>query len=218
MAADYGPARRAGAALAARRRGVRLSEQEDEWLELRREIIARGGIGPSPDWESVDWPGDLYREHGRPPDLVATETALGRSDRPPWQGPSEVGPSDTDMHRYLQRAYRRHQQITGAEKRAPAELPEEAEEYEEARRAGGELARKKSHHGRRELEERERRAHEERMSAFVQQAIAARRAAPRAPAIGFYTDRKDVVHPITSRRAGLVYARRRNAGRPRGVS
>lgn len=195
-------ARRAGQLLAARRRGRSIEHPgEDEWPELRREILAQGGIGPSRDWDSSSWPGDLYREHGKAPDLVAVETAIGRADVPPWGD----GGNDGTMHSYLERAHYRHRQIIGAEKRGPADEEPDEEERPAAHRAG-------SHMGRREREDLERRAHEERISAFVRQARAARAASPRAPAIGFYTDRKDVVHPITTRSAqgaGRRYALRR---------
>ena len=38
-------------------------------------IIKGIKIGPSPDWDREDIPGDLYREQGKPPDLVAQETS-----------------------------------------------------------------------------------------------------------------------------------------------
>lgn len=83
-----------------------------EWPELRRTILKGGGIGPSPDW-SRDWyPADLYRRHGKAPDLVAAETYLGRSI--PWASPDDGNgtPSDVAMFDYLQRAHaewKRHQ-------------------------------------------------------------------------------------------------------------
>jgi hypothetical protein len=188
-------ARRAGQAFAAYRRRRRAvdSPYEDEWPELRRAILAQGGIGPSKDWDNDSWPGDLYRAGGKAPDLVADETTIGYADRPPW---GEGG--DNVMHNYLERAHTRHEQITGKDRRGPAE--EEPEE----------TGPRRSHAGRRNLTERESRAHEERMSAWVRQVRAARAAEPRAPAVGFYTDRHDVVHPVTAaREAGRRYALRR---------
>lgn len=187
-------ARRAGLAYR-RRRGRPVDPAEDEWPELRREILAGGGIGSSPDWDSSSWPGDLYRAGGKKPDLVAVETAIGRADAPPW-GDGD----DNDMHRYLERAWARHKKLAARAEHRPEEDDERAP------------APRRSHHGRREFEERDRRAHEERISAWIKQVRAARAAAPRAPAIGFYTDRKDVVHPITTRSAqtaGRRYALRR---------
>ena len=197
--ADQEEARRAGRAFAAyrrRRRAVGWSPYEDEWPALRREILANGGIGPSPDWDREDIPGDLYRERGRPPDMVAAETFLERSDRPPWQQ-GDVEGDDDAMMRYLQRAYDRHRKLEEEEKRA------EREEEPDTRP-------KRSHEGRRTLEERERRHHEERMSAWVREVRARRLAEPRQPAIGFYTDDEGEVHPVTAARvAGRRYARRR---------
>jgi hypothetical protein len=45
-----------------------------EWPDLRRAILAGGGIGPSPDWPRDYYPADLYRARGKAPDLVAAET------------------------------------------------------------------------------------------------------------------------------------------------
>ncbi len=199
-------ARRAGRALAARRRGHHRAEDPyaDEWPELRREILRGGGIGPSRDWDSSSWPGDLYRAGGKAPDLVATETFLGYSDRPPW---GEGGNDDT-MHRYLERAYTRHRLALEDEKRRRADEDEDEEETPAAarRRPAG------AHLSRRERTEREASAHSARMAEFVARWKAARANRPRPAAIAFYTDRKDVVHPITTRSAqaaGQRYALRR---------
>jgi hypothetical protein len=72
-----------------------------EWPELRRAILAGGGIGPSPDWPRDWYPADLYRRHGKAPDLAAVETTLGYADLPPW---GEDG-GDVVMFTYLQRSY-----------------------------------------------------------------------------------------------------------------
>ena len=71
-----------------------------EWLELRRAILAQGGIGPSADWPRDWYPGDLYRAHGKAPDLVAAETH-------PWAARWGNG-DDASMFNYLQRAYAEH--------------------------------------------------------------------------------------------------------------
>jgi hypothetical protein len=189
-------AHRAGLAFRRHRAGRTVDHPgADEWPELRREVLRGGGIGPSRDWDSSSWPGDLYRAGGKAPDLVAVETTIGSADSPPW---GDSG-NDNTMHRYLERAYQQHRQISGEDKRRPAEDPEEEERPAAAR----------AHTGRRQLLERESRAHSERMSAWIRQVRAARAAAPPRPAIGFYTDRKDVVHPIVASRAGKAYALRR---------
>ena len=97
---------------------------ELEWPYLRREILRRGGIGPSRDWSRDAYPGDLYREHGDAPDLVAVSTMLGAADTPPW-GPDA---SDRDMFAYLQRAY-------AAWQRAPQRERFKLQETPRARRA-----------------------------------------------------------------------------------
>lgn len=92
---------------------------ELEWPYLRAAVLAGGGIGPSRDWERDRYPGDLYREHGPAPDLVATETYLERADVPPW-GPDA---SDVDMFRYLQRAYDAWQRAPASARFHLAETP-----------------------------------------------------------------------------------------------
>lgn len=72
-----------------------------EWAELRRVILAKGGIGPSPDWPRDWYPADLYRKAGKAPDLVAAETMLGSSDVPPWG----AGGDDAAMFSYLQASW-----------------------------------------------------------------------------------------------------------------
>src|ERR1035437_7191575 len=67
-----------------------------DWLELRRQILAYGGIGPSKDWPR-DWaPGDLYRASGPAPDLVAAEAVRNA----PW---GDTG-DDSAMLAYLRRS------------------------------------------------------------------------------------------------------------------
>src|ERR1035437_6118522 len=46
---------------------------ELDWLTIRRQIIAYGGICENADWSWRDIPGDLCRNHGHPADLVAVE-------------------------------------------------------------------------------------------------------------------------------------------------
>lgn len=71
---------------------------KSEWLQLRRAILAQGGIGPSPDWPRDWYPGDLYRKTGKAPDLVAVETH-------PW---SAQWRDDAEMFSYLQSVYAEH--------------------------------------------------------------------------------------------------------------
>jgi hypothetical protein len=68
-----------------------------EWPELRRVILPGGGIGPSPDWPRDWYPADLYRAHGKAPDLVAAETH-------PWSAQWGNG-DDSAMFSHLQAAY-----------------------------------------------------------------------------------------------------------------
>jgi hypothetical protein len=72
-----------------------------EWPELRRAVLAGGGIGPSPDWPRDWYPADLFRRHGKAPDLIAAETVLGYADLPPWGGDG----GDAAMFSYLQSSY-----------------------------------------------------------------------------------------------------------------
>jgi hypothetical protein len=198
-------AARAGAALRGRR--ARSVDEADpyaaelEWPALRRAILAKGGIGPSRDWDREDYPGDLYREHGLPPDLLAEELTLGRADLPPW-GPHA---GDDGMMRYLRAAHREWE-------RNPARHHSIADPELAARRRGLREAREgelRTRFGSARLG-REQGAHEERMRSFVESARAARRSRYAQPAVGFFTDRKDIVHPITvARRAGSAYAARR---------
>lgn len=92
---------------------------ELEWPYLRAAILARGGIGPSRDWDRDRYPADLYRAHGDAPDLIAAETCLGRADVPPW-GPDA---SDGEMFEYLQRAYDAWQRAPSSERFSLAEMP-----------------------------------------------------------------------------------------------
>jgi len=73
---------------------------ELEWPYLRRAILERGGIGPSPDWPRDWYPADLYRANGEAPDVVAAETDLGHGS-PPW---GDTG-DDSAMFTYLRRAF-----------------------------------------------------------------------------------------------------------------
>lgn len=89
-----------------------------DWPELRREILRGGGIGPSPDWDNDTWPGDLFRAHGKAPDLVAVETTLGRADVPPWGIADGRGANDDDMRAYLWRSWEGWQRAQAAERDA----------------------------------------------------------------------------------------------------
>jgi hypothetical protein len=71
---------------------------ELEWLTLRRQIIAYGGIAANVDVKPEDIPGDLYRVGGHPSDLVAAEACAGA----PWGDSGD----DTAMLAYLWRSWR----------------------------------------------------------------------------------------------------------------
>lgn len=80
-----------------------------DWLELRRAVLAYGGIGASRDWPR-DWiPGDLYRANGQAPDLVAAEALRGA----PW---GDTG-DDSAMMAYLRKSYAQWQALNGAQAR-----------------------------------------------------------------------------------------------------
>ena len=68
-----------------------------EWPSLRAAILREGGIGPSRDWPRDYYPGDLYRRHGKAPDLVAAETH-------PWSAQWGNG-DDAAMFSHLQAAH-----------------------------------------------------------------------------------------------------------------
>lgn len=76
-----------------------------DWPELRRVILADGGIGPSRDWERDAVPGDLFRLAGKAPDLMAVETRNA-----PW----DVDGGDVAMMTYLQRSYAQWQAHTSS--------------------------------------------------------------------------------------------------------
>jgi hypothetical protein len=85
-----------------------------DWPQLRRAILEAGGIGPSPDWDgSESWPGDLYRVHGKKPDLAAVEITLGGADVPPWGDDRGIG--DDAMHAYLWRSWTTFQRAQEAQ-------------------------------------------------------------------------------------------------------
>ncbi len=199
MPEQLSAARRAGRLVGRRRRKshIRL-----EWPELRAEILNRGGIGPSPDYDNSDW-GDLglYRERGRPPDIVAQETFIGRADRPPWQGTEETGGDDRAMLAYLQRAREEYRDATPEERKySRAALPRGQLERRRALRSAAEGARLQQFGTRRASTAEEQREHAQRMRAFIERARAARRAKYSRPARGFYTDPEGEVHPITGAR------------------
>src|SRR5258708_37489190 len=87
-----------------------------DWPDLRRAVLAYGGIGPSRDWERDNYPADLYRANGNAPDVVAAEAMHPA----PW---GDTG-DDRAMFAYLQRSYaawQRYQQ--SAPHRAPKPAP-----------------------------------------------------------------------------------------------
>lgn len=200
-APEESSARRAGRLVGRRRR--RSAQRRLEWPELRSQILSQGGIGPDPAYDNSDWQElGLYRERGKAPDEVAAETFLGRADQAPWQGTSEFTGDPDAMLTYLRRARQEYQEATPQER--------EASKHPLGPRS---LARRRELRGAREEERRrsfgttrprtaeEQREHARRMSAFIERARAARRAKYARPAVGFYTDDEDVVHPITSGRA-----------------
>jgi hypothetical protein len=84
-----------------------------DWPDLRRAVLAYGGIGPSRDWPRDYVPGDLYRSSGKAPDLVAAEAMHPA----PW---GDTG-DDRAMFAYLQRSYAAWQRFNAeAPHRAPA--------------------------------------------------------------------------------------------------
>src|SRR5665213_4408427 len=70
---------------------------ELEWPYLRRAILARGGLGPSPDWPRDWYPADLYRANGDAPDVIAAELA-------PWSEQWGNG-DDAAMFAHLRSAF-----------------------------------------------------------------------------------------------------------------
>ena len=102
-----------------------------EWPELRAAILKGGGIGPSPDWTRDWYPADLFRRHGKAPDLVAAETMLGTADLPPWASPDDGNftPSDCAMFTYLQRAYGEWQRYQAASAQRWADVYQLAREH-----------------------------------------------------------------------------------------
>lgn len=218
MAAESA-ARRAGRLIGKRRRA--RTYQRLEWPALRAEILNRGGIGPSPDYDSSDWRElGLYREHGRPPDIVAQETFIGRADLPPWQGTEETGGDPDAMMRYLRRSRHEYQEASPDERKAST-VRRPAHELERIREARGrrEEERVAAFGTRRRRQAEEHEEHARRMREFIARARAQHRARREAqysrPARGFYTDDEGEVHPITSpvaRSAGRRYAARRAAG------
>ena len=212
------PARRAGRRF---RRKLRSNDDEPEerysgpaleWPELRRRILEQGGIGPSRDWDREDIPGDLYREHGKPPDLIAAETNLGRSDATPWHSTN-----DDDMMRYLRRA-----KVEWDDAPSSAKYSIALSAGALARRRA--LAEQRTHAARQQfgaVTSRQAKAHQEHAAGVeaYRRAARARRAEQYGgePAVGFYTDDEGEVHPITApHRAGNVYAAVRR-GRPSAV-
>jgi hypothetical protein len=97
------------------RHALRPVERDSlDWPELRRAVLAYGGIGPSRDWPR-DWvPGDLYRTAGKAPDLVAAEAVRSA----PW---GDTG-DDAAMMAYLRKSYAQWQART-VEHRAAKPAP-----------------------------------------------------------------------------------------------
>lgn len=79
-------------------RHAERAAHELDWLTLRREILAYGGIAANADVKPEDIPGDLYRRNGKPADLVAAEACAGA----PWG----VTGDDSAMLAYLWRTWR----------------------------------------------------------------------------------------------------------------
>lgn len=94
---------------------LRADRDACDWPELRREILANGGIGPSRDWAPDAWPGDLYRRNGKAPDLVAVETFIGSADVAPWGLTDGRGAGDSEMRAYLWRSWDYWQRLQARE-------------------------------------------------------------------------------------------------------
>lgn len=87
---------------------VRADRDACDWPDLRRQILAYGGICASPDFPR-DWiPGDLYRTNGHPPDLVAAEAV----NAAPW---GDTG-DDSAMLTYLRRSWAFWQRVQTRER------------------------------------------------------------------------------------------------------
>lgn len=97
-----------------------------DWPDLRRAVLAYGGIGPSRDWPR-DWvPGDLFRVNGPAPDLVAAE-ALHPA---PW---GDTG-DDAGMMSYLRAAFAQWQRFNAS---TPHRAPKRSEVPAPVKRAPG---------------------------------------------------------------------------------
>jgi hypothetical protein len=97
-----------------------------DWPELRRAVLAYGGIGPSRDWPR-DWvPGDLFRAAGPAPDLVAAEAVHSA----PW---GDTG-DDSAMMSYLRAAFAQWQRFNAD---APHRAPKRSEVPAPVKRARG---------------------------------------------------------------------------------
>lgn len=83
-----------------------------DWPDLRRAILAYGGIAPSRDYDNANWPGDLLRlRGGLPPDIVAAEAVTPA----PW---GNEGDPDA-MLAYLQRSHGQWQRANVPARRSP---------------------------------------------------------------------------------------------------
>jgi hypothetical protein len=89
---------------------------ELEWPYLRRAILERGGIGPSPDWPRDWYPGDLFRATGDAPDVLAAELR-------PWCEQWGNG-DDAAMFAHLRGAYAAWTSAPAGERFHLAETPE----------------------------------------------------------------------------------------------
>ena len=97
------------------RHALRREERDgSDWPELRRAVLAYGGIGPSPDWPRDYVPADLYRVTGKAPDLVAAEAVHPA----PW---GDTG-DDAAMLAYLRKSWTAWQERT-VEHRAAKPAP-----------------------------------------------------------------------------------------------
>jgi hypothetical protein len=100
-----------------------------EWPYLRRAILERGGIGPSPDWPRDWYPADLYRNNGNAPDVLAAELR-------PWCEQWGNG-DDAAMFAHLRSAYAAWTAAPAAKRFTLAEMTERhaAREHGKALRA-----------------------------------------------------------------------------------
>lgn len=81
--------------------------ERDDWPELRRYVLSRGGLGAG-DWSPDLVPGGLYRRRGLAPDVVAAEMP---HECPASRGLWDPADGSEAMLQALQLAYERHREL-----------------------------------------------------------------------------------------------------------